>query len=255
MSLPQIFGALLLLAACSTAVAEPADPTQATLRKQVLKASDANAKAAAYKALFLRVGKARLQELTKDPDTGIALQAAWELHKKAVKRAKPVLHRTNDVYDPDELAKFVAFLKERTKAPVPDWWSETIKTAELFPGRHHYFDCPEMRFGQAILSTASGRWFAADYPNAGFSYQLTAHEGKGGRLIWKADVWSAGRLFLQGLGGYHRVELRERGGVVHVFGAESHGMYLEAFEAAAGKNLYRFCTCYWFNFSEEWGLK
>jgi hypothetical protein len=39
-----------------------------------------------------------------------------------------------------------------------------------------------------------------------------------------------------------------------VYGCDSHGMYAEGFDAKTGKCRFRFCTCYWFNFSEAWGL-
>jgi hypothetical protein len=37
----------------------------------------ADTKAAAYKELFLRLGRARLSGLIESEDTGLALQAAW----------------------------------------------------------------------------------------------------------------------------------------------------------------------------------
>jgi hypothetical protein len=40
-----------------------------------------------------------------------------------------------------------------------------------------------------------------------------------------------------------------------VFGMESHGAYIEAFDAGTGKVRFRFCTCYWSEHSETWGLK
>ena len=52
----------------------------------------------------------------------------------------------------------------------------------------------------------------------------------------------------------HRVESVSSEGSVLVFGGESHGMYLEAFDEKTGKCLYRFCTCYRFNFSESWNV-
>jgi hypothetical protein len=54
--------------------------------------------------------------------------------------------------------------------------------------------------------------------------------------------------------GVHQMELVVSGDRVCVFGAESHGVYAEAFRLDDGKPLVRFCTCYWFNFSERWNL-
>jgi hypothetical protein len=245
-----------LLAHQPSAGSHPTKST-ATLRDEVLKATDPHAKAKAYKALFVQVGRAGLKELTEDADTGLALQAAWEHHKKPAKRAAPKVGETDDIYDPHELANFVTFLRERTKAPVPDWWSESIQNTSLFPGRHHGFDPDPLQRGDSVTNVKTDKWSVfARAQIVGFRYELACYMPVGGAPAWVVDVWSAGRTCAGGGGfGCHRVELREKGGRIYVFGAESHGMYLEVFELATGKCLYRFCTCYWFNFSEAWGLR
>ena len=95
---------------------------------------------------------------------------------------------------------------------------------------------------------------AAFETKGGFDFTLLRLEGKSGKPSWTADVWGAGRTLGIGLG-YHNVDLRQNGDTVFVFGAECYGMYLEAFDIASGKCRFRFCTCYWFLFSEEWELK
>ena len=237
----------------------------------------------------------------KDEDTGLALQAGWEARLKPAKRKDAGL-RSDDMYDSAELGKFLAFLKERTKAPVPDWWAKGIVDVDLFPGQHHAFigpreeakakarkaqaggavaeeqvvkvkgdnvvfsvgdrsvEFPKSTFEKALLPSYVGlfgekRVIVAAYPSiSGFPYQVAGFAGGGGKAVWVADVWSAGRGFLGGAG-YHFVDLREKNGVLYLFGMESHGAYLEAFDAATGRCKFRFCTCYWFSFSEEWGLK
>jgi hypothetical protein len=91
----------------------------------------------------------------------------------------------------------------------------------------------------------------------GFPFNMAGFEGKGGKPSWEADIWAAGRRLFVGAGGFvnHCVELIYKDGSVFVFGAESHGMYMESFDIATGKCKFRFCTCYWFNFSEKWELK
>jgi hypothetical protein len=288
----------ICLILCSPAITAPDDREQ-TLRDQVLNADSRDKAATAYRRYFAHLGRAGLRERLTDKDTAIALHAAWEVHKKPVKRAKLIDNRADHIYDRDELSKFVAFLKDRTKAPVPDWWTEAIAEVELFPGRHHGFPwkntVPKLRKtktglyvpdgvkleedGGMLVYTAGDRAvefqksaFAdglddcflglvgekrsviAAYSDAsGFAFTIAGFEGKGGKPTWKAEVWAAGRMILAGQG-YHNVELKEKDGVVFVFGAESHGMYLEAFDIATGKCQYRFCTCYWFNFSEMWDL-
>jgi hypothetical protein len=280
------FPALVLIAA--TAAASDAVPTPA-LRDAVIRADTSDKAAAAYEAYFLRIGRAGLKDLMKDEDTGIALQAAWETYTKPAKRKEKLFGRSDDVYDPAELRKFVVFLKERTKAPVPDWWATAVTEVDLFPGRHHAFvgarrDGPkqvrvEEREGNLVLSAGGcsvefpkatfnrdfydsfAAWIGekrsvvAAYPGiAGFAYTVAGFEGKGGKPVWKVDVWGAGRDVLGGEG-FHQVEMREKDGVVYLFGVESHGAYVEAFEAASGKVRFRFCTCYWFHNSEAWGRK
>src|SRR5262245_27547232 len=135
---PIALTVLGVLITSPSAMAEP-PKTLASLREQVLAATSSREKADAYKKIFQKVGRAELGELMKDEYTGIALQAAWESHRKPIERPMLIPNRADDVYDPAELQKFVTFLKDRTKAPVPDWWAETIVGIDLFPGRHHAF--------------------------------------------------------------------------------------------------------------------
>jgi hypothetical protein len=305
MSFPKpllsVLAAMWPVAACGTAAAQPDDSPKA-LRAKVIQAADSDSKADAYKALLLKVGKAGVADLMKDEDTGIALQAAWEAHKKSARRPKHLEHRSDDIYDPGELAKFLAFVRDRTKAPVPDWWAANIADVDLAPGQAHGFlsltdskPGPKLRKsrvgslvpegaelerrGGALVYSAGGRsveipadtfgmspddyfvglagdkWSAiAPYGVGGFPFRLAGFVGKGGKAAWTADVWAAGRTGLAGEG-WHVVELKGSRDAVYVFGEEGCGMYLEAFDAATGKCLYRFCTCYWFHFPETWGLK
>jgi hypothetical protein len=114
-------GLMCLAVGGGTGAAEPAETPKA-LRERLLKASSPADKAKAYRELFEKVGRAGMADLMKDEDDGIALQAAWEFHKKVVKRPMG----DDDIYDVDELKKFVAFVKERSKAPVPEWWADCI---------------------------------------------------------------------------------------------------------------------------------
>jgi len=273
------------------------EPTVAALREAVLRANSVDKAAEAYKAYFVQIGRVALKDRMKDEDTGIALQSAWEVHLKPAKRKKSDDIRTDDIYDPDELGKFVAFLKDRTKAPVPEWWARCVVDVDLFPGRHHAFVNPRAHSekpraaetGDAakveekdddIVYSAGGRSVrfpkdtfktllppalvgvlgekrsvvAAYDPGFGGRFPLAGFAGAGGKPTWTAEVWGAGRTVLAGLT-YHRVQATEQGDIVYLFGIESHGAYVEAFEAATGKCRFRFCTGYWFHFSEEWGLK
>jgi hypothetical protein len=302
MKTPVILTMLFLLIIGSSPAADPDETT--ALRDRVLKAATPEEKAAAYKAYFTKVGRAGLAGLMKDEDVGIALQAAWETHTKPARRAKPVPYRVDDVYDPDELKKFAAFVKDRTKAPVPDWWSGEVVAVGLSPGTAHGFagdskrlnwrmradkagvEVPEgaelERKGDALVYSAGGR--SVEFPRSalpidkgrtvtgvitetgaalavsgprgagGGSFKVFGFTGKGGKPAWVADVWAAGRTILAGYSP-HRVDLVEKDGTLFVFGAESHGAYVEAFDMETGRCRFRFCSCYWFHFSESWGLR
>lgn len=148
---------LLLVFSAPVAAAddEGAGKVQA-LRGEVLKGLYAaegkpDAPATAYKKLFRHVGLAGLKGLAEDKDTSIALQVAWEIHKRPAKRPKPVGAPAEDTYDPAELTKFVQFLKERTRAPVPDWWAEEIVDVDVYPGKYHRFTVggPDIRASKA----------------------------------------------------------------------------------------------------------
>src|SRR5262245_960411 len=127
---------------CVLGCAAPTTPKAAvpkSPRLQVLAARTPEEKAEAYRELFRSEGPARLKLLLKDEDTGIALQAAWEVHTKAVRRQLPATHRSDWVYDRAGLERFVAFLKDRTGASVPDWWHQKILDVDLEPGEYHAF--------------------------------------------------------------------------------------------------------------------
>jgi hypothetical protein len=128
--------ALLMIGWC-ICFAQPATPRDA-LRQKVLNAASPHAKADAYRTLF-QSAQSEIANLTKDKDISIALQASWESNKKLIKRLDRIDPRLDDQYDRTALDKFVRFFKERTKAPVPEWWARDIVEVDVMPGRFHRF--------------------------------------------------------------------------------------------------------------------
>ncbi len=294
-------GISILMVGSGSLIAQPT-PSQPP-REGVLKATTPEDLEKAYKKLFRAVGRMGFAELKKDTDLGIALQAAWESHKKIVRNSKLEPARADDVYDPDELRTFVKFLKERSKAPVPVWWAKDLVYAEVIPGESHSFPeetWPDFKEGKAgglvpegadlidkgdtliytvgkqtiefsrdtfglkrdisrlaAFTGAGGeKWAAiATYsPLGGAPFTVAGFKSQGGKPICKAKVWAVNRKHLIGTLP-HRAELVIADDTVFIFGQETCGMYLEAFEAATGKCRFRFCTSYWGNFSEKWDLK
>jgi hypothetical protein len=294
-------GLFCMLVGNLTALADPSDAAK-RLRQKVIEAKSSDAKAAAYQRLFESVGRKGLAELMKDPDTGIALQAAWEANTRPTWRRKHDPTRSDNIYDPAGLRNFVEFLRAHTKAPVPDWWATRIVEVERGRTTHDFpesartalpptkesdagYFVPEgaelksnedgfvytahklsIEFRKSVLEqqgvdSVAGlpgekRSAIAPYQRWGaYEFKLMGFEGTDAEPSWKADVWGARRsLLLFGDAG-HRVDLREKAGDIYVFGGESHGMYLEAFDAVTGRCHFRFCTCYWSHWSEEWGPK
>lgn len=278
----------------SARAVEPEKDVKA-LREAVVKAETQKAKVYGYKALFEKVGKAGLPDLMKDEDTGIALQAAWEVHKKLVKQSEK---EGGDkwVYDPDELKKFMELLKKRTKAPVPDWWGESVTIVEVSPGKGHGFwpnadrrpkyhetkDHTRLPEGHELeekddklVYTVGKR--SVEFPKdtfkhgsnfAGFvgekrsavaSYSVGPFEIAGFEGKGGEAVWTS-EVWATGyrtLAGAWPVfvEVFESDGTVYVFGKDMAGMYLEAFDLATGKAAFRFSTSYVCLYSEAWDIK
>jgi hypothetical protein len=298
---PVFFGCLLLVASLPAAATadDKEDEKVKTVRTQVLKdlfaSEDKSATVAgAYKQLFTHVGLAGLKKLAEDEDTSIALQAAWELHRKSVKRDPLIPGRADWVFDKKPMEEFLGFVAERLKAESPAWWRATLLKGDVFPGQHHAFIDNEgplppvatlkvekddvvvtagkqsLRIPKGDFDKAAGELdigtppvilcgaelsFIARPVFRGYPFEVIGVDSKTGKKLWAATVWAARRGFSSGPAGVNPVEIRRQGDTVIVYGCESHGMYAEGFDAKTGKCQFRFCTCYWFNFSEVWGLK
>ncbi|MBN9122354.1 MAG: hypothetical protein J0I06_24975 [Planctomycetes bacterium] len=255
-----------------------------------------------YRELFEKVGQSGLPDLTKDKDTGLALQASWESHKKLVKRTtKPRAFYPKDTYSADEIKKFLTFLKDRTGTSAPDWWAEGISDLYVEKERFHLHvaaepKCEQIELGKVVWHVGEGVKLAlraetysytfgdvtAEFPKALFGgldsltdvsagktmclagylsyasyrFPVIGFDRKTGARIWKAEVWADNqKRHLGPASPRHRVEMTTKDNVLFVFGATGGGLYLEAFDLETGKCQYRFCTCYWGDYSEKWNLK
>jgi hypothetical protein len=133
------------VAAGGTSAAQPEEAIKA-LREKVFQSdrvriekndwetTPGDVKAKAYKALFLKAGRAGLHDLITDEDTGIALQAAWETRKKITQERVYIGHYGSRMYDRGVLGGFLEFLKVRTGATPPGWWADSIVTVDVDPG-------------------------------------------------------------------------------------------------------------------------
>ncbi len=198
--------------------------------------------------LFEAKGRAGLAELTEHEDPMISLHAQWELAKA----------------DPEKTEEFIRCFETDLGIAPPKWWQETLKGIYIFPGKHHYFpDVGSRKFENSELVRDIYKVVAGPDGNqhawteeslarrAGVSHTLRMKHRQSDEVVWDARVWAVHRMTLLGLH-VHSQKVLVDDDRVFVFGAESHGAYAEVFQLKDGKPLFRFCTCYWFNFSERW---
>lgn len=211
-----------------------ASPT--TAREERIPLDDQKSAAKALRSLFEATGRHHLVDLAGDPDSMVALHAAWE-HGKG---------------DKEKSGQFIALFEKRLRVRPPEWWQNRLKGVVVYETCHYI---PGVVSWKAKPRFASEQFdIVADPLDAGFRYPVEVTDRKTGKRIWKQDIWAVGRTILEGAG-VHQMELIVSKSRLFVFGAESHGIYAEAFNLKDGKPLVRFCSCYWFNCSEEWKLK
>jgi len=221
------------------------------LRNKVIQATTIEEKVEAYKKFFLAVPRSRLADLEKnDEDVGIALQASWQRHRIISPDSK------SDVLGNLDRKHGEAFLNAvaaRVGVEPPTWWRDSLLAAHIFPGKHTYYPPkggPDARRRAQILE-GMGRLIIDDlvFEGAGFAFDMKC-EGK-----WTARVWAANRDLKLGGPNSHQVMVSVSRGRLVVFGGESHGMYVEAFNVNTGAPIFRFSTCCWFHFPEAWGFQ
>jgi hypothetical protein len=170
--------------------------------------------------------------LAEDADTSIALQAAWELHRKPVKRHPPIPRRTDWVFDKQPMEECLRFVAKRLKAQPPAWWAATLLKGDVFPNQHHAFidledDLPaaaKVEVGNEKVTVKSGKQsitlpkevydksvsspdigtppvallgagqsFIARPWARGYPFEVIGLDSRTGRKLWTALVWAARR--------------------------------------------------------------
>jgi hypothetical protein len=278
---------LLVMSRC----AEAGDnKTLEALRQGVIEAESGEEAGVAYEKLFVHAGRKGMRRLMSDNNTGIALQAAWEIYKKDIQRPKPIVGRSDRVIDKKSVDEFLGFYSKRTGATIPKWWRNTIRVADVIPNAHCvFFDreqpkeaktTVEVQAANVLITVGNQRLvisravnpveyerLATRYLTAlyGAEQSFVAHnltsypysffciDSPTGKVRWSQDVWAVRRGFSSGLLPEHHASFQLHDDMVIIYGAETHGMYVEAFDRATGECRYRFCSCYWFHFSEKWG--
>jgi hypothetical protein len=97
------------------------NPPDERLRQAVLQAKTYAQAGKAYRALFKRLDREGLANLENDPDPGIALQAAWELHVARAIAAKRI----------PQPQRFLGFLEGRTRLRIPLRWEIELATTSV----------------------------------------------------------------------------------------------------------------------------
>ena len=271
-----------------------------TLRNVIVNAQIGDSKnrhqvSGAFKELFTYLGLEGLKELTRDEDTSIALQAAWETHKKPVKRDPAIAGRTDWVFDEKSMLEFLDFFADRVQAEPPEWWRDTLIHGEVFPGDHHAFvyfnrnlppavkvevendevlitagldsiELSKAAYNRTVAIRAKAEARAEHWgnelsffaPPSGYPFETIGVETQTGKKLWTASVWAANEPRpMAGRPWPVAVDIRRQGDMVIVYGYAFFGMFAEGFDVKTGECQFRFCTCYWsqYSSSEKWGLK
>jgi hypothetical protein len=191
----------------------------------------------AIQELFEHSGRAGLSALAIDADPVIALHAIWEQDKGR----------------PREQSTLREAFRERVGIDPPQWWQRLLQGVIVYE-RCHYFPGVDDSHLALCSRLQVGNYELVATPScAGFRYAIEMRDLRSSSIVWRNQVWAAGRTALTGLG-VHQIEMVVSEQRLFVFGAESHGAYAEAFRLSDGVPLFRFCTCYWFNFSELWHM-
>jgi len=291
---PCYLGAVVFL--CGFALAAEAAERACEPRDRILMSTNAIEAGRAYRDFFTSLES--VESLLNDADTGIALQAAWEIKKHQISRTPMIADMEEFTYRSKECNEFIALLRRKINVAPPDWWRMAVCDLDVFPGSHHvsvrtaakWPRLVESESGYLVASGVELRKVAdvlrhkakpqsIDIPVSCFqdgrvdSYVVEAGKDKAivagycstrgrgydviclnstGRVAWKANVWVTGQLMFSGID-CHRVSLVEAEGTVYVFGASGGGGYLDAFDSATGRAIFRFSTSYWSQYSESWG--
>ncbi|MEX2558579.1 MAG: hypothetical protein WD403_01635 [Pirellulales bacterium] len=226
---------------------------------------------------------AELEQLRFHKNLSIALSAAWEDVRVAIRRSPPGT--------PVDLgtARFLGYVEGRLGVPVPEIWGNVVAGARAQdrglanfkrPDRLPYHDTGYGRAAPGISVTRRGNSLflksgdvlvplpldvRKQLPND-MSVQLGQQEGyvavsdsmlassfplfridpQSGEILWKTEVWGSGFTPIQSGPGpfYHWVGLvREKEWLI-VFGVDRHAAYIEGFAVADGSNVFRFTTAY-----------
>ena len=225
--LPVVFGAIFI---CGIIASEA--------KEEGISLTNMQAASEELEEQFTSKGFDQLDKLSNSDDTTVAIHATWEIAKG----------------EPAKREEFLKKLESEMKVEPPKWWKGLVRGIKIYEGNCHYVPGVKLLDEDADFRLLHrGYQIVAKPEVAGFSYRIaiTDLSTKKETLI---TVWAAGRDVLGGVG-VHQMEMMAVDDTLCVFGAESHGAYAEKFQLADGKPLFRFSTCYWFNFSEKWEWK
>ena len=98
------------------------------------------------------------------------------------------------------------------------------------------------RFGAVSVLLGQARCFVASHSGVPSPYHLSCFDRHSGGLLWGTDVWAGGGLETCTGHGSHWVSLQEENGLLVVVGTGTTAAYVEAFDAATGRSVWRFST-------------
>ena len=157
--------AIFVLAALSTSFGsrlksdEPEKLSERELREKVIEAKTFRDAGEAFARYFKEVGRRSLEVLKRDPDTTIALQAAWEsltvVMPEDLNSSRDADTLPQRVLRDGDAQRFFGFLEGRTGLEIPNWW----EGRRNFPSRDKGPDWQLTEFEETdvVLRKGSGK--------------------------------------------------------------------------------------------------
>jgi hypothetical protein len=168
-----------------------------------------------------------LIKLKKSTNLSISLRAVYELVKK---------------HDHKE-SEFTNLAESTLNIQLPVWWKRKLHEMLSTDNKKFVPGVDGSKRAQNSRLNTGDILIEINPTIAGSSNSICAKNTQSLKLLWTNKVWAVRRLALMGVG-RHQVELIASKTQVFVFGAESHGLYFEAFDLNSGKPVLRFCTHY-----------
>ena len=218
----------------------------ATVDDDATSLQDINKATETLKKVLTQNGREKLAKLSESLDLMVSLFSTWEMYKGKE----------------SDIARFIDVFEKKLDVKAPSWWKQCILHVRVRPdGLSHFVD---LNLRPLVSKEDRSNLAKDDYKIRMANLKMSflgpyrieaANEVK--KVHWSAEVWARGKkpIGMTGRPSPRLVELMIEHNRLFVFGADWQCVFAEVFDLPTGKPLVRFCTSYWSDYSEAWGLR